>query len=138
MRTKAWAPTALGEALVAIRKQVGLTQETLAAKSRIARTVIARIESGQSQEPDLRTVQALARALGVSASALLGEEEAVDTVDLVRRYEASDEGRRLPLREEERAWLLSRSPMLWTGLPPTPATVAVLVRALRTGDIPLE
>jgi transcriptional regulator with XRE-family HTH domain len=104
----------------------------------VNRQVVARLEVGLSAEPDLKTVQALAGALGVSVAVLLGEVVPADLDALLAAYEASDEGKRLPLRPEERAWLLARSPLMWTGLPPTPATVAVLVRAIRTGDIPME
>ena len=56
--------------LKALRQQRGLTQERLAARSRVTRVVIARLETAR-QDPRLSTLEKLARALGVPVTRLL-------------------------------------------------------------------
>ena len=63
-------PKRLAMRLKALRQQRGLTQERLAARSRVTRVVIARLETAR-QDPRLSTLEKLARALGVPVTRLL-------------------------------------------------------------------
>jgi len=58
-----------------IRKQNNLTQEQLANKSGISRISIVRYESGES-EPNLSNITKLCKALSVTVSDLISEDEA--------------------------------------------------------------
>jgi transcriptional regulator with XRE-family HTH domain len=51
--------------VAAIRARRGLTQESLAAKARINRVTLARLERAQ-HPPNLDTLERIARALGVA------------------------------------------------------------------------
>lgn len=61
---------ALGRNLKAARMSAGLTQQELAARSGIALTVLAQIESGCS-DPSLRLLDTLAKAVGCAADDLV-------------------------------------------------------------------
>lgn len=65
--------TSFGERLVALRKAAALTQQQLANEVGVSRRMIAYYE-GQSEHPPTTLLPALARALNVSADALLGLE----------------------------------------------------------------
>lgn len=60
----------LGERLKRLRNQKGLSQEELAARSKVSRVTIARLEAGE-QDPQYETLQALSRGLGVPLERLL-------------------------------------------------------------------
>ena len=47
------------------RERAGLSLRRLAERSAIGASTLLRIENGESERPDLRTLQAIARALGI-------------------------------------------------------------------------
>ncbi|WP_433233242.1 helix-turn-helix domain-containing protein [Micromonospora sp. CA-248260] len=63
----------VGDRLAEIRREARLTQEQLAERSGISVEVIRKLEQGSRGAARLDTLHALARALGVSTSALLGD-----------------------------------------------------------------
>lgn len=67
----------LGATIVALRSEMGWTQQQLADVSGVSAGQIRRIEAGQTRSPQVLTLAALARALGVS---LVGMLTRVDTV----------------------------------------------------------
>jgi transcriptional regulator with XRE-family HTH domain len=72
----------LGRRLKAFRERAGLTQDELAARSGVSRTVIAGLETGQRSGVLLDSAIKIARALGVSIDHLAGtwENELVATL----------------------------------------------------------
>ena len=62
----------IGQVLAALRAEMGLSREKLAAKAGLSSSTILRIERGLNV-PDMATVIALAGALDVPLSRLLGE-----------------------------------------------------------------
>jgi len=66
----------IGVALRRLRKARGLSQEQLGLDSGVQRNFISLIELGQNQ-PILNTICKLARALGMKASELVAEAEAI-------------------------------------------------------------
>lgn len=62
---------ALGRNLRQARKRAELTQEAVAERSGVHPTEVSRIEAGK-RDPRVATVAALAEAVGVSVSDLLG------------------------------------------------------------------
>lgn len=61
---------AFGQNLKRLREAKGLTQETLAFKSEIARSQVIRFESGE-RSPTLSTILALSDGLGIEPKKLL-------------------------------------------------------------------
>jgi len=57
--------------LKTIRKAKGLSQVDLAAKAKVGRTYIVKLESGDKVNPSLAILQKLAKALGVPVTKLL-------------------------------------------------------------------
>ena len=54
-----------------LREERGLTQVQLAKKAKVAQGYVAMLENGDRKSPSLRVMKRLAKALGVSAAALL-------------------------------------------------------------------
>lgn len=63
----------IGQNLVRLRKQAGLTQAELAYKAELGQMQVSRIERGAVTDPQVSTVQALAKALGVPMSQLVDD-----------------------------------------------------------------
>lgn len=63
-------PKQIGQRLKAVREAAGLSQATVAAKGKISREYLARLEAGQ-HDPTVGTLQRLARALNVPLLRLL-------------------------------------------------------------------
>ena len=70
---------ALGERVRVVRRGRGWTQKQLADKSGTTQAVIQKIESGKSLRP--RSLDAIARALGVAPAWLLYGSESFDILD---------------------------------------------------------
>jgi len=64
----------LGQRIRRLRNAAGLSQDALARKAGIGRVTLVRLEKGE-QTPRYRTLDAIARALGVGVSGLLVEPE---------------------------------------------------------------
>ena len=62
------------EVLREMRQEKGLSQEELADRAGLHRTYISQVERGL-KSPSLRSLEQIARALGVSPSAILGRME---------------------------------------------------------------
>jgi transcriptional regulator with XRE-family HTH domain len=73
MPRRATTAPSVGGRLRALRQARGLSQEALSHVSGVSATVISRIERGAIAEPSLRTLRALARALGATLDELAGE-----------------------------------------------------------------
>ena len=67
---------AFGQRVRSIRQSQGLSQEDLADKAQLHRTYISSVERGQ-RNVGLDNIHAIARALGVTASDLFGEDPRV-------------------------------------------------------------
>ncbi len=76
-----------GRKLALLRKEKGMTQETLSESSRISLRTIQRIENGETK-PRAHTLKVLIECLGASADDLV-ERNRVDTNVLVQRMNAS-------------------------------------------------
>jgi transcriptional regulator with XRE-family HTH domain len=63
-------PKQMGARIRRLRKAKGMSQQELADKARLTRVYITRVEAGQ-QDPSLSTINAIARALDVSAAELM-------------------------------------------------------------------
>jgi transcriptional regulator with XRE-family HTH domain len=64
-------PKQLGARIRKLRKSKDMSQAELAKRARLTRVYVTRLEAGQ-QDPSLSTINALARALGVPVTELLG------------------------------------------------------------------
>ena len=104
----------------AARRQKGLTQAALAARSGASRVTIARVEAGSAQDFRVGTISRLCRALGLELTAeplgtlpsletrLLRERERANRLDRRRRH-AVLAARLLAARRPEAAALLKRA-----------------------------
>jgi transcriptional regulator with XRE-family HTH domain len=64
----------LGERIRELRESAGLTQEALARAANIGRVTLVRLEKGE-QTPRFKTLDAIAKALGIRVPELLVEPE---------------------------------------------------------------
>lgn len=65
----------LAERLRSLRVLRKLTQPELAARAGISLSLLAKLEQGQTNNPRLDTLRALAKALGVTLDELAGSKE---------------------------------------------------------------
>ena len=63
-------PKQMGARIRRLRKAKGMSQQDVADKAGLTRVFITRVEAGQ-QDPSLSTINAIARALDVSAAELM-------------------------------------------------------------------
>lgn len=64
-----------GERLLIERRRIGMTQDTLARLAGVSRVYISQIENNRDVDVGIRTLYAIAKAIGVSPLYLLGETE---------------------------------------------------------------
>lgn len=64
----------IGLRIAELRKKQGLTQYALAKMVNLPMMTLSKIESGKTQSPGIKNVQAIAAALGVSMDELVGGE----------------------------------------------------------------
>jgi len=111
--------------LLAARRQRGLTQAALAARSGMSRVTIARLEAGSARDVRVGTIVALCEALGLELAAVpAGARPALETL-LARERERA---RRLDLRRRH-AVLAAR--LLGA---PRPKAAALVARARQVVD----
>jgi transcriptional regulator with XRE-family HTH domain len=77
----AYPDAPIGERLARLRRRHGLSQEKLAERSGISVDVIRKLEQGRRRSALMATLTALARALDVEVSVLLGQPSAVHDDD---------------------------------------------------------
>jgi transcriptional regulator with XRE-family HTH domain len=70
----------IGSNIKSFRKGRKLTQNELALKANISRSYLADVE-GDRYNPSLDTLEAIAKALGVSVSSILGEDPELESID---------------------------------------------------------
>jgi transcriptional regulator with XRE-family HTH domain len=63
-------PKQMGAKIRKLRKAAGMSQAGLAKRARLTRVYVTRLEAGR-QDPSLSTINALARALGVTVAELI-------------------------------------------------------------------
>ncbi len=63
----------IGSRIQKVRKQRGITQESLAEKAGVPYPTLIKIENGQVKNPTIKTVKKIAEALGVTIDYLTHE-----------------------------------------------------------------
>ena len=66
----------MGTRVKEIREQNGMSQEELAYKAGLCRATVSAIESDPHKKPTVRTLEKIARALGVSLDRIFFDEDA--------------------------------------------------------------
>lgn len=129
-------PGATGIALARIRGQVGMSQRQLAEASGVHFTTIANLERGTQEGADLKTVERLAKALGVSV-ADLAETSGVAAIEpLIQAFLQSDWGRVTKAEDDELDWLRALPGIFWRGIRPEPEALHLIIMAHRKGRPP--
>lgn len=65
----------LSQRLQELRNQKGLTQQQLAVAADLSVSAVSQIEQGTNTDPRMKTLKALARALGVTLDSLTSDDE---------------------------------------------------------------
>jgi transcriptional regulator with XRE-family HTH domain len=65
----------LQDKLKALRRAAGLSQEALAVAAGLSGSLVRKIEQGESLDPRMSTLKALAKVLGVSLDELTADDE---------------------------------------------------------------
>lgn len=91
----------LGERVRERRRYLALTQETLAERANVSPETIGRLEQAVGNGPSLDTVYKVAKALGITGSALLAADHSSDEVAALVQG--------LPKREREIACVMIRA-----------------------------
>jgi transcriptional regulator with XRE-family HTH domain len=65
------SPSQVGRRVRALRQRKGLSQLELAKRAKITQPYLAQIEAGVRKNPSLKTLQRLAKALGVTVGKLV-------------------------------------------------------------------
>lgn len=118
-------------ALRAAREQAGLSQYRLAELSGVSRPAIAGIELGRHKDVKIDTLNALAKALGVSVSHFLDDGEKKDSSPELAQFLQSEMPEVLKLTQEEVASLKCLPSNFWRGHHPTIMSYVSIVQALR-------
>jgi transcriptional regulator with XRE-family HTH domain len=123
----------LGDNLRRLRLLREWSQEELAERSGVHRTIIGKVEAGLQEGASTDTIDALARALGVLPGDLVNPLGESPITELIPELEQS---RMLmpPLSDNERAWLLSLPRAVWIGREPNAASLFHMVQARRSGE----
>lgn len=132
---------ALGRAIKLERVARGMERRNLAEASGVSYPYLSEIESG-SKRPSSRALLAIAEALGVPPSSLMGAAEALEDEALhaanVAGMPADEESRRIALRRSR--WFgqpLMESPMQAAGAPPPPSAAPSPSRSADDASSPM-
>ncbi|ALV02217.1 helix-turn-helix transcriptional regulator [Bacillus siamensis] len=117
----------VGQRIKAIRKERKLTQVQLAEKANLSRSYLADIERDR-YNPSLSTVEAVAGALGVQVSAIVGEETLLKEEQ--PEYNAKEEKDIAKRMEEIRKDLEKSDGLSFSGEPMSPEAVESLMEAM--------
>lgn len=124
----------VGTNLRRIREKLGLSQQELADRAGVNRVTIGELEVGIRDNPEVRTVEALAQALGVRPSELIDPPVTMTPVEpLLREFIESPHAKVLdpPLSEDEITWLRGLPGVVWIDLPPSLESFRLLIEAHR-------
>lgn len=110
----------IGRQVLRLRRELGISQESLARRACLSRNYISLIERGVADNVSLNVVAQLARALGVPPADLLGEPPGAKLIPPALRQFALAEGLRYDVVE----WLMQmpkrgpepRTPEQWRAL----------------------
>lgn len=143
-------PSSLRENLIRLRAARGWTQADLARRAGIPQSSVSRLESGSHASGRWSTIEAIASALGVDAAELTGETmptaapapaataPAVGRIgigEILPAYISSEWFIRDAPTPDEMRWLAGLGMITWTGAPPQPGTIHVLLEERRKGRI---
>lgn len=129
-------PSPIGRAIARFRNARGWSQERLAEIAGISRVTIARLETGARQDGTPETLRAVARALEVPLSAVMGEEVGVQKIDdLLKQFRSSawSQTMRPPPSDGELESIRDLGDAVWTKMPASDEAIYHLILALRSG-----
>lgn len=127
--------TLFGERLQNLRKKAGLSQQKLADAAGISREAVARFESGEDDNPKLKTIVDLSAALGARPSELVDFVEFKTAEEMIAAFSSSPHAQVAKLEPGDLEWLKTAvSGALWVNKRPTLETMLELLKAYRSAD----
>lgn len=124
--------TATGRIILSLRKGQGWSQRDLAKKAGVGQATVQRVESGEEHNPERNSLEAIAKAFGVTINELLPPSYA-DSQKVVDAFLASEWAGPAKLTEDERVWMLSQPITKWIGVDPDPKLVLEALELYRRG-----
>lgn len=122
----------IGAKLTKLLEAKGWTLDDLHAESGVARTTIATLKSGARQSVTTRTLERLARALGVKVSDLTEQAEQSFSIEpYIKAFLADPIGRATRATEKELDRLRESPVTMWDVWTPTPHRLHLLILSLR-------
>jgi len=98
--------THIGDNIKRIRKQAGLSQQDLAEKCGISKSQLSRLESGEQENPLIKTIIPIATALGVSLDEIVYGETTETMTYLSKAIEELPDEDKVAIRKLIRGWML--------------------------------
>lgn len=98
--------THIGDNIKRIRKQSGLSQQDLAERCGISKSQLSRMESGEQENPLIKTIIPIATALGVSLDEIVFGEDAESMTYLSKAMDELPEEDKAAIRKMIRGWML--------------------------------
>lgn len=98
--------THIGDNIKRIRKQAGLSQQDLAERCGISKSQLSRMESGEQENPLIKTIIPIATALGVSLDEIVFGEDAESMTYLSKAMDELPEEDKVAIRKMIRGWML--------------------------------
>jgi transcriptional regulator with XRE-family HTH domain len=115
------------------RKKAKLTQGALADAAGLSRATVAAIEGGRYNSLTLASLERLAQALEVEEADLLVRKSSLDDT-AIKKWKASPWFDAVTPNDDEVARVGRLPKDFWKGKPPSPATIADLIRLIRVHD----
>ena len=114
-----------------VRKAAGVSQQELALSSGVSIATVKNIERGENLNPELETLQDLARACRVEVSSLTGAVGKDEMAQIVDAFAKSDQGLAANPTDEEKAWLRSLGGISWLDGEPSHDSLMFMLLGLR-------
>jgi len=121
----------IGEVIKALRRARDMSLDSLATRAGLCRGTIIAIESPDCN-PTIKTIEAVAEALGVSTCAIISAASALDEQKArIEQYRSSDYRRAEAIGDEEIEWLKTVPVTVFLGESPSDKAITMLILARR-------
>jgi transcriptional regulator with XRE-family HTH domain len=118
-------------------ERLGMSKYRLAVMSGIPHSTLLSILSGKAESPSIQTASKIAKALGLTTSQLLGEDEVDDVLNELRE---ENERLREKLRRLECPFPVKKAGLIWLGIKDeaeVPSIICEIERSLTEAELRL-